>query len=668
MEKVTQEDGQSADVVGNNIEKLQGLFPDAFEDGRVNFEVLRQLLGDASVLEEGEEKYGLNWHGKKKARQIALTPSPGTLLPCAEESTDWEDTKNIFIEGDNLESLKLLQRSYAGKVKLIYIDPPYNTGSDFVYPDNYADNLDTYLKYTGQVDDDGMKFSSNTETGGRKHTNWLNMMLPRLKVAKNLLSRDGAIFISIDQNEQPQLQALCDEVFGSENLISCITVINNMKGRNDKKNIATAHEYLLAYGMPDFESLGVPLTDEQLKEYKHEDDNGEKYALRDLRKRGRPDRREDRPNMYFPIFFDEAKQTCSLERRLATDIEITPKRGDKSDGRWRWGFETVKENLDILHAKYSAKKDRWDIEHRVYLNPGVRAEVSDEEDDDDDNVQRTSKPKSFWWGGEISTDVANREFKKQFPGSNPDYPKSPYLLEKIVHMATRPGDLVLDFFAGYGTMGDTIYRLAGAGQGRRFILIQLPEEIDPDDKDQAATRKYCADNGIAPRISELAKERLRRSASVVREQSETDDGDFGFRVFKLANSNLLAWNPDKSDLEGTLDIHAARLIDGRDDGDLLYELLLKRGVDLATPIETKKFDGKEVHSIGFGVLFACLAKSIEKAEVDRIAQGILDWHKELEPETDTHVFFRDSAFEDDIAKTNMAAILEQNGITHVRSL
>lgn len=668
MHKITLEDGQSANIIIENVAKLKALFPDAFTEDGVNFDVLRQLLGDAKVLDEGEEKYGLNWHGKKQARQIALTPSTGTLLPCREESVDWDTTQNIFIEGDNLEALKLLQKSYAGKIKLIYIDPPYNTGKDFVYPDNYQDNLDTYLKYTGQVDSSGMKFSTNTESGGRKHTNWLNMMLPRLRVAKNLLARDGAIFISIDQNEQPQLQMICDEIFGAENLIACITVINNMKGRNDKKNIATAHEYLVAYGMPDFESYGVPLTEEQLKDYKYEDENGELYALRDLRKRGRPDRREDRPNMYFPIYFDEKSGKCTLERVSASQIEITPKRGDLSDGRWRWGFDTVKANLDILHPKYSKKKDRWDVEHRVYLNPMITSEVDDEEDDDDDNVQRTSKPKSFWWGGEISSDVANREFKKLFPGSNPDYPKSPYLLDKIINMATQPGDIVLDFFAGYSTTGDAVYRLASRKQGRRFILVQLPEPIDPENSDQADTLKYCKKHGIKPIISELSKERLRRAGSALKAEAGEGSFDFGFRVFKLAQSNIVQWNPDRSDLEGTLALHKEHLIEGRTEEDVLHELLLKRGIDLVTPIEQRAASGHTINSIGYGVVFACLSDSIALSEVENVAQAIIQWHKELAPETDSHVFFRDSAFSDDVTKTNMAAILEQNGISHVRSL
>ena len=201
MQKVQPEEGQSTDIVSENIERLKKLFPEASAEGSVNFEVLRQLLGDAKVLDEGEEKFGLNWHGKKKARRIAITPSTGTLLPCPEESVNWDTTQNLFIEGDNLEVLKLLQKSYANKVKMIYIDPPYNTGKEFIYPDKFRDNLDTYLKYTGQADDEGMKFSSNTETTGRRHTNWLSMMYPRLKLAKSLLREDGLIFLSIDDNE-----------------------------------------------------------------------------------------------------------------------------------------------------------------------------------------------------------------------------------------------------------------------------------------------------------------------------------------------------------------------------------------------------------------------------------------------------------------------------------
>ncbi len=261
MHKVNLEGGQSVDIVAENIEHLKELFPEAYTEGGVNFETLRQLLGDAKVLDEGEEKYGLNWHGKKKARQIALTPSTGTLLPCPEESVDWDMTKNLFIEGDNLEVLKLLQKSYANKVKMIYIDPPYNTGKEFVYPDKFQDNLDTYLKYTGQVDDKGAKFSSNTETTGRKHTNWLSMMYPRLKVARNLLTEDGVIFLSIDDNEHANLKIVCDDIFGQENFMGEVCRATGQTTGQDSGGLGSSFDYVLVYSKNmDFDLSGLPLT------------------------------------------------------------------------------------------------------------------------------------------------------------------------------------------------------------------------------------------------------------------------------------------------------------------------------------------------------------------------------------------------------------------------
>lgn len=246
MDKVTIKDGESANIVNENIEQLKKIFPEAFGEGGINFETLRQLLGDISVVDEGGEKYGLSWHGKKKARQIALTPSTGTLLPSPEESVDWDSTKNLFIDGDNLEVLKLLQKSYAGKIKMIYIDPPYNTGKEFIYPDKFQENLDTYLKYTGQIDDDGMKFSTNTETSGRKHASWLGMIYPRLKVARSLLKDNGIIFISIGDDEVHNLRKVCDEIFGEENF--CAQFVWNTEGNTDNQYaIKVNHEYIVSY-------------------------------------------------------------------------------------------------------------------------------------------------------------------------------------------------------------------------------------------------------------------------------------------------------------------------------------------------------------------------------------------------------------------------------------
>ena len=375
-------EAQSANILADNIAKLRAMFPELVTETKgvaaINVDVLKALVGDATAY-DGDEKYGLNWLGKRKARQIALTPSTGTLRPCPEESVEWETTQNLMIEGDNLEVLKLLQKSYAGKVKLIYIDPPYNTGKDFVYPDNFQDNIENYQQLMGWRDIGGERISSlasrkNTEASGRFHTDWLNMMYPRLKLARSLLSQDGVVFISIDDRELNHLRSLANEIFGEENFVANISVVNNMKGRNDKKHVAACHEYVVVYAAPSFVSNGLPLTEEQRAAFKYTDDKGFKYALRDLRKRGGPDRREDRPKMFFPIYWNENKGTVSLERSSDTDIEILPMRGDGSEGCWRWGSEKVKAHLDWMHPKKSTRNGRLDVEHRVYLDPSIAAD------------------------------------------------------------------------------------------------------------------------------------------------------------------------------------------------------------------------------------------------------------------------------------------------------
>ena len=276
MKKVQPEEGESADIVSENIERLKELFPDAFTENGVNFDTLRQLLGDLKALDEGEEKYGLNWHGKKQARQIALTPSLGTLLPCPEESVDWDTTQNLFIEGDNLEVLKLLQKSYANKVKMIYIDPPYNIGNDFVYEDDFKDGVKNYLEMTGQLDSEGKKMRTNSSATGRYHTNWLNMIYPRLKLAINLMRDDGVIFISIDDNEQDNLKKLCNDVFGEENFVDQIIWKKRYGGGAKEKFLVTLHEYILVYAknISALPEMFIPLEEDSIKRYyKQKDDN-----------------------------------------------------------------------------------------------------------------------------------------------------------------------------------------------------------------------------------------------------------------------------------------------------------------------------------------------------------------------------------------------------------
>lgn len=671
--EATSPEAQSADIVAGNIAKLKALFPELLTEGasgmEVNFDVLSQLVG--KVATDADEKYGLNWHGKRRARQLALTPSTGTLRPCVVESVDWDTTQNLMIEGDNLEVLKLLQKSYASKVKMIYIDPPYNTGKDFVYPDNFQDNIKNYLELTGQTEG-SQKISSNTEANGRFHTDWLNMLYPRLLLARSLLRRDGVVMISIDDKELHNLRSFANEIFGEENFVAAVNVVTNMKGRNDKKHIAACHEYVVIYAGIDFVSNGLPLTDEQKAAFKYSDKNQNKYALRDLRKRGGPDRREDRPKMFFPIYWDEATGQCSLDRKGDTDIEILPFRSDGVEGCWRWGKEKVGTHLDWLKAKRSDRSGRLDVEHRVYLDPNVSLEVEadDEQDEEDEGaIERTSKPKSIWIGGEFSSDSGKRALKELLPGTAFDFPKSVEFIRTCVLLGSSNDDIVMDFFAGSATCGQAVMvQNAIDGQKRRYVMVQLPEPLDPNEKEQKAAAAYCDSIGRPRNVAEVTKERLRRAGSKVKAEYPLFAGDNGFRVFKLDNSNIRAWNPDRDNLEKTLLDHEEHILPGRTEADIVYELLLKLGLDLCVPMESRSIAGKMVGSIGGGVLMTCLADKITRDDVEPLAQGIVAWHKELAPAGDTTCIFRDSAFADDVAKSNLAAILAQYGIGNVRSL
>lgn len=428
MEKMRME---SVDMTAQNIDKIAALFPNCItetkdENGHlkkvINFEMLRQMLS-GEVL-EGDEAYEFTWVGKKAAIVEANKPIRKTLRPCPEESVDWDNTENLYIEGDNLEVLKLLQESYLGKVKMIYIDPPYNTGNDFVYADDFHMSNEDWDAESGAVNDEGIRLFRNTSSNGRFHSDWCSMIYSRLMLARNLLTADGVIFISIDDNEQENLRKICDEVFGEANFIGKIAVVNNLKGRNDRKDIATCHEYMMIYGKSEFTAGGMPLTEEQRSKFDKIDENGNAYQLRDLRKRGRPDRREDRPNMYFPIYYNEATKECSLEKHEGW-VEIFPLRGDGSDGRWRWGRERVQANLSILEPRFSNIAGRWGIQHRVYLNPALNpANAVDGEDDEENTEERAAKSKSFWMGGELSSDVGRRQIKKLFGTAYFDYPKS----------------------------------------------------------------------------------------------------------------------------------------------------------------------------------------------------------------------------------------------------
>lgn len=659
MKKVTNHDGQSADIVTENIEKLKELFPDAFTEGGVNFDVLRQLLGDASVLDEGEEKYGLNWHGKKKARQIALTPSTGTLLPCPEESVDWDTTQNLFIEGDNLEVLKLLQKSYAGKVRFIYIDPPYNTDKDFIYPDRFSEGLETYLGYTGQKDEAGSwnVSDSGRDKSGRKHTLWLNMMYPRIRLARNLLSENGAIFISINEIELANLIELGDDLFGRENLL-CLFSWRTDGNFDNQAKFKYCHEYVVAYGKREAKFPHPKLVDPSV-------DKSSK------------------------IYRPEIRNTIV-------------KNGPKNPPSWITlpaGFPASDENFAIL-----ARSDSWPhYAEEALIDQGVLAKPTkvysgwSSKDILLSFIQNDCKPITDGKGQETRFEItrtgaievvklrgepshvvsslsnlggpqkAASEIEKTGAVFD-DYPKPLALVEYLAQMVEGNDGICLDFFAGSGTLAHAVMQLnATDGGKRKWISVQLPEPTTKLDDKGKLKETQAAKAGFQT-IAEVARKRIEGAGAEIAKSYPKSEFDSGFKAFQLNQSNIRAWNPDRTDLEETLLSHKEHLVEGRSEQDVLYELLLKRGIELTVPIEERQAAGKTIYSIGYGVLFACLDTSISSGEVDEVAQGILDWHKELEPETDTHVFFRDSAFADDVAKTNMAAILEQNGISHVRSL
>lgn len=620
MNKITPKDGESADIINENIGKLKELFPDAFTEGGIDFDVLRQILGDAAVLDEGEEKYGLNWHGKKQARQIALTPSTGTLLPRPEQSVDWETTQNLFIEGDNLESLKLLQKSYASKARMIFIDPPYNTGKEFIYPDRFQDNLDTYLKFTGQVDAEGMKFSSNTETGGRMHTNWLNMMHPRIRLARNLLSDRGAMFITIDDKEQANLRKVCDEVFGEENFIANVIWQKKYTRSNDAKWFSDNHDHVLCYAKnkDKFTLNQLPRTEDQLSAYKN------------------PDAHTKGRWKATPLHAKSGTNVSSYT--FKNGVTWTPPAGTYR----RFNDASMKQMDDNDEIWFGEKKDQTPS-RKSFLN----------------EIKDGVTPITIWTYDEVGHNhESNSEMKSLGMAGMFDNPKPTRLIRRMIQLSQSDSkdDLIIDFFAGSSTTAHAVFAAnAEDGGTRRFIEVQLPEEIDSASIAGAAGFKN---------IAHLSAQRIKNAGKTFSGKIK----DAGFRYFELSSSNIRAWNPNRTDLEQTLLSHKNHLVEGRSETDVLYELLLKRGVSLSAPIDDKTLAGKTIYSIGYGALFACLADSIMANEVDAVAQGILDWYKELEPETDSYVFFRDSAFADDIAKTNMAAILEQNGISHVRSL
>ena len=571
---------KSFNIPEEKREELLRLFPEVrTEGGQIDFDRLRLALGD--MVDTGKERYGLNWPGKAACFKAIQTPSMGTLLPAPEESVNFDTTENLIIEGDNLEALKLLQKSYIGKVKMIYIDPPYNTGNDFIYPDNYSESLQTYLEYTGQTGDEGKRFSSNTDTDGRFHSKWLNMMYPRLYLARDLLKDDGVIFISIDDAEVCNLRGVCDEIFGEFNFLTDIVWNHTKQSKNDERYFSRHHNQILVYRKSDdLGSFKFERTSEDNKNYANPDnDSNGLWRSGDVRS----------PNY---------RSTLCYVINTPSGKTIEP-----PDNGWRWSEDTLKKKIEIGEVIFS--DDEAKIIRKIYLSQ-----------------QDGRTPENLWLGDFAGTTrQANAEMKDLFNDSPFDTPKPVSLINRMLSLfseKTDAKDIILDFFAGSGTTAHAVLDLNKQdGGNRKFILVQLPEPTDRTDY---------------PTIAEITKERVRR---VIKKLNDEDGNekhqDRGFRVFKLAESNFTPWDGsiDQSPeaLSRQMEMHIEHVRQGRTDEDILYEILLKSGFPLSIPVETLQVDGKTVYSIHDGIMLVCLDRNLTmplvQAIVDRLPERVV---------------------------------------------
>jgi adenine-specific DNA-methyltransferase len=624
-------DLQSPDLVNENFEKLATFFPNCVTesaDGKaIDFDLLKQELSHA-VVEGNKERYRLEWPGKREAIVTANLPTTKTLRPVREDSVDFDNTENLYIEGDNLEVLKLLQESYLGKVKMIYIDPPYNTGKDFVYKDNFSKDAQEELIESGQKDEYNQRLVANQETAGRYHSNWLSMMYPRLKLARNLLNKNGVIFASIDDHEAHNLKKLLDDIFGETNFIADLVVVSNLKGRNDKKYIATANERLLMYVKTDeFQEYGLSLPEEKRSDYKEEDDDG-KYRLIELRKRGGPDTRAERPNMFYPFYVNPENGEVSLEQNDTYSVEALPIKSNGVEGRWRWGKDTAKLRLKSLLGREVQSGEKYNIYEKDYL--------------EQEGALKRIKPKSVMSGAAYSTDGATKKYRQIMGDIDFTNPKSVDFLNDLIEYTCAPDEnaIVLDFFSGSGTTAHSTLELnAKDGGNRRFIMVQVPENIDESDK---AYKK-----GFRT-IPQIGKERIRRAAIKLKKDSGADI-DYGFRVYRLDESNMqdVYYKPQDYD-QGNLDLFADNVKSDRTADDLLAQVMLDWGLPLSLKIKQVDVAGKKVFKVAENSLYACFDSGIDE-----------DFAKAIAKDEPLRIVFKDSGFKNDTAKTNVKQLLKQ---------
>ena len=630
--------GKSMDLLQENIEYVKSLFPSAVSDGKINFDVLKQFLGEA--IDESKEKYQFTWNGKSNSIKMAQAPSTMTLLPCKEISKNWDNTKNLFIEGDNFEVLKQLQKTYFGKVRMIYIDPPYNTGRDFVYKDSFDESSQNYKEQTQQTN------MSNPNTGGRFHTNWLNMMYPRLLLARNLLSDDGVIFISIDDNEVDELKMMCTEIFGENNFVGCAGRITK-KSNNKGEFWAPNFDYILTYTKNRGEAIeftgGANVESYNLVE---EDGprKGEKYQLVRLYMSSIQNRNPEQR------FWIECPDGSKI---IPPGTTFPPERPNLGDGIWRWSRSTFEANRDKIVIKEvkasnllneNKEPAKWNVFTKTYLN---------------DVLERSSaKPNSFIEG--YINQMASHELNElDIPF---DYAKPTALIKYLMEVAQiKNDDIVLDFFSGSASTADAVMQLNSESDSKvKFIMVQLPELTD--EKSEAYKAGY-------KNICEIGEERIRRAGKKVEDdwnKKQNEKGllasdklfstDTGFKVFKLDSTNINPWdNMNEYDEESLFTTATIFKLD-RSKEDVLYEIMLKYGVfdQQASEIEV---NGKTMYRVGQRHMMVCLEDKIDDSDITEICK--------LEPRV---VVFKEDGFKDDNAKINAEYNLKKSGVEDVKCI
>ena len=607
MEKIS---NCSLNLEQKNIEKLKKLFPEAVQEGQVDFDILKMLLG-SEIIGGGQEHYQFTWNGKYQSIKTAQTPSSATLRPCKEKSKNWDTTENLYIEGDNLEVLKQLQKTYYGKIKMIYIDPPYNTGNDFVYHDNFSNSMENYKEQTNQVS------SSNPESNGRYHTDWLNMIYPRILLARSLLRDDGVIFISIDDTEQDNLKKICDEIFSSTNFIANI-IWKRKRGRdNSAKWFSKAHEYCLVYAKNKmlYNTGYLELDEETKKAYKNPDND---------------------PRGDYRMLGCWARGTQGGVR-----YDFTTKDGQYFKERL-WLFS--KENLEKLDKedKLIIRGDNIYRKMFIYENKG-------------------KIPETLW--DDVSNAAnASDEIKKLFNGIVFDTPKPTPYIKRMIQLSTNNSDIILDFFSGSATTANAVFTLNREDKGnRKFIMVQLPELCS--EKSEAHKAGY-------KNICDIGEERIRRAGEQIKSEWEKEHPsnglfgseeqfttDIGFKVFKLDSTNINEWDPNMKLDEKELALRLGEVFkEGRSKEDILYEIMLKYGV-FDKQVEEINVNGKTMYRVGKRYMIVCLDDQITSDDVKAIG--------ELSPKT---VIFNEAGFRNDNDKINATYNLKQCGVEDIKCI